>query len=547
MWDDLAPNYGGGIYTQAFPNYFVIEFYNIVPCCASGDGDTWQVILFRNGNILMQYKELSNQGLQTDLTVGIQNDPSTGLQYYCEGSGNALANGRAILFSPPTFTCPAQVQNILGADTGFCASGSVTLNAGGTSIAQVWSTSATTSAISVSSAGAYSIQALDTNGCSVLDTIAVAAYTNPVVSLGPDVTECGSALLDAGNAGSTFLWNDNSTSQTLTVTASGSYIVTVTDPATSCSNNDTIVVTINPNPVVSLGADVTQCDGTVMLDAGNAGSNFMWNDNSTAQMLTVSATGNYYVTVTDPVTNCVGSDTISVTINASPVVNLGADITQCGGSVVLDAGNAGLNYLWNDNSTTQTLTASAPGEYIVVVTDPSTSCSGTDTVNVTINPNPSVTLAMSSTLVCSDDLPYALTGGSPAGGTYSGTGVSAGSFDPTAAGIGTHTITYTYTDANSCTATATENLTVDACTGVNELAMQGARIYPNPATGIVYIETAVSEFTIEVMNALGQVVMSKQVSGYAASVDLTSFDNGIYFIKLNSENNMRVEKVVLQR
>ncbi|MBK6953912.1 MAG: hypothetical protein IPH24_18275 [Crocinitomicaceae bacterium] len=103
LWDDLAPNYQGGIYTQAFTDYFVIEYYDIVPCCSAGDGDTWQLILFSNGNILMQYKELSAQGLQSDLTVGIQNNPTTGLQYVCDGAGNALASGRSILVGARKF------------------------------------------------------------------------------------------------------------------------------------------------------------------------------------------------------------------------------------------------------------------------------------------------------------------------------------------------------------------------------------------------------------------------------------------------------------
>ncbi|MCS7035464.1 MAG: HYR domain-containing protein, partial [Saprospiraceae bacterium] len=74
-------------------------------------------------------------------------------------------------------------------------------------------------------------------------------------------------------------------------------------------------------------------------------------------------------------------------------------------------------------------------------------------VTVTCPPN---------TTVCQDDAPFALTGGSPSGGTYSGPGVSGGTFDPSAAGVGTHTITYTYTDVNGCTSSCTFTITVKA-------------------------------------------------------------------------------------
>lgn len=53
--------------------------------------------------------------------------------------------------------------------------------------------------------------------------------------------------------------------------------------------------------------------------------------------------------------------------------------------------------------------------------------------------------------LCYSKTPYELTGGQPAGGAYSGTGVTSGFFDPSAAGIGTHTITYAVPNVGTCT------------------------------------------------------------------------------------------------
>jgi hypothetical protein len=396
LWDDLAPNYQGGIYTQAFPNYFVIEYYNIVPCCAVGDGDTWQVILFRNGNILMQYQELSAQGLQTDLTVGIQNDPTTGLQYVCNGAGIPLASGRALLFSPPSFSCTSVSQNLLPVTSPFCTGGNVILSSGTTAIAQTWSNAAMTPTITVSANGSYSVMVLDTNGCTLRDTTNVMEFAAPVADLGPDVTSCGSAVLDPGVSGLNYMWNDMSTNQTLTASTSGTYSVVVTDPISGCSDNDDIVVTINTNPVVALGADVTQCEGTVTLDAGNTGLSYMWNDMSTNQTLVASASGSYFVTVTDIATSCSDSDTIVVTINSNPVVNLGADTSTCAMPVGLDAGNAGFNFMWSDMSTNQNNIAMVSGTYFVMVMNPSTTCFASDTIVVTINANPAIDLGADS-------------------------------------------------------------------------------------------------------------------------------------------------------
>ena len=76
------------------------------------------------------------------------------------------------------------------------------------------------------------------------------------------------------------------------------------------------------------------------------------------------------------------------------------------------------------------------------------------TIDITVNALPVVTFGALAD-VCVDAADFALAGGSPVGGTYSGTGVAAGNFSPATAGTGTHTITYTYTDGNGCVNSAT--------------------------------------------------------------------------------------------
>ncbi|MBI4929414.1 MAG: T9SS type A sorting domain-containing protein [Bacteroidetes bacterium] len=210
----------------------------------------------------------------------------------------------------------------------------------------------------------------------------------PSVDLGADVTQCVSALLDAGNPGSTYLWSDASTSQTLTVSSSGTYSVIATNMCGA--DTDTVMVTINPGVVINLGPDTITCAASVVLDAMNAGPTYLWSTGESTQTISITASGAYYVDVTDG-NGCMGSDTILATFNTSPVVNLGADVTQCGGNVLLDAGNPGDTYLWSDASTDQTLTVSASGTYSVVVTN---SCgTSSDTVDVTINTLPTVSIA----------------------------------------------------------------------------------------------------------------------------------------------------------
>ncbi|WP_227006136.1 hypothetical protein, partial [Marinifilum sp. N1E240] len=93
--------------------------------------------------------------------------------------------------------------------------------------------------------------------------------------------------LDAGNAGSTYLWSTGEITRTITVNASGNYSVVVTD-GNGCSATDDVNVTVHSNPTVDLGSDQETCNGnTITLDAGNAGSSYLWSTGETTQTITV--------------------------------------------------------------------------------------------------------------------------------------------------------------------------------------------------------------------------------------------------------------------
>ena len=225
-------------------------------------------------------------------------------------------------------------------------------------------------------------------GC---DSIVITHLTinTPVVNLGPNTTICAGEILtlDAENIGATYLWSTGATTQTINVSATGTYSVTITD-ASGCVASDAINVTVNPAPNVNLGADIVACsDETVTLNAGNPGSTYLWNTGATTQSINVTVTGNYSVVVTNGFA-CTDSDIIHVTINPTPVVNIGNNIQICANEgIILDAENAGAEYLWSTGATTQTIFVNSTAIYSVEVTNVF-GCSATDNVNIVANPAP---------------------------------------------------------------------------------------------------------------------------------------------------------------
>lgn len=155
--------------------------------------------------------------------------------------------------------------------------------------------------------------------------------------------------------------------------------------------------------------------------------------------------------------------------------------------------------------------------------------------------------------LCINAAPFTLTGGSPPGGTYSGPGVSSGTFNPSTAGAGTWTITYTYSDTN-CTGTATQQITVNACVFVEENTFNTmVNIYPNPAneTINIYVSTGVNDLNILIMDIQGKVIYaekSKDVSkGGILRIDASEYPAGVYLVKLSSGAQVFTKKITLNK
>ena len=285
----------------------------------------------------------------------------------------------------------------LGPNKSMCFGDSLVLNACvGSAQSYSWNTSPidTFCTNTISATNQYIVVVTDTLGFIVRDTIDVfVSSTN--VSLPPDQLICpgDTFFLDAGNPGATHIWEPgNIMTQTLNVSQTGSYKVTVSDNF-GCVKVDSIDIVVDVVPVVDLGADTTICIGeSILLDAGagNPGTTYDWNFNgATTQTIIVSAPGLYKVDVIT-IGGCLEQDSMMLGVSLSPVIDLGPDRVECG-TFTLDALNTGAAYLWSNNATTQTITTANSGTYWVRVTN-SFNCFDTDTVQISLGSTPTVNL-----------------------------------------------------------------------------------------------------------------------------------------------------------
>lgn len=310
--------------------------------------------------------------------------------------------------------------------------------------------------------------------------------------------------------------------------------LTVTDIITGQDStitlNNLITVGDYATDALTLNGSSTFCDGDTLSITAASGFGYNWNTSETTQTIEVSSPGEYYTTIYDLLNPAclTESDTITVTVNPNPIVDLGTDQSSCGDPVVLDAENSGLTYLWEDGDNQQQHTATSTGEYFVTVTD-ANGCSASDTTYITIHVLPTVNLGADITQL---NPPVTL----DAGSGFSVYDWSTSESTQTISVNTNGTYWVEVTDANGCSASDTINVTFTA--GISDLKPTGIKLYPNPVSDYLTIELSdLSDLlTMEIRDMNGRLIFNMLLEHAIHKIDMSNLLSGEYFILFKSES-----------
>lgn len=180
------------------------------------------------------------------------------------------------------------------------------------------------------------------------------------------------AILDAGEAMSSYLWNTGETKPSISVKDSGTYSVRVIKG--KCEFTDSIKVKLHPTPApVELGPDISICSyEQVTFQPDKTYHSYLWNTGATDKNITPSLSGMYLLEVANEF-GCKASDSIKLTINQKPhaIITLQKpEEVLCQDAIVVLTSNQGnFKYLWHNGDTTESTTDVHEKLYSIKITD----------------------------------------------------------------------------------------------------------------------------------------------------------------------------------
>jgi uncharacterized repeat protein (TIGR01451 family)/gliding motility-associated-like protein len=369
----------------------------------------------------------------------------------------------------------------------FCPGGSASLSASG-GATYSWNTGATTSSITVTTGGTYSVTITAQNGCKAMADFEVTEKPKPVIDPKANTPLCvGETLQLSASGGGTYNWvgpanfistAQNPTRPDATTATSGVYTVLVTG-TNSCTNSATISVVVN-RTTATASANSPVCVGSTLTLSATGGGTYAWAgpdefastaQNPTRSNATTAMAGIYSVTVTKD--GCTATATTSVTINNQIAVATSNSPICQGGPINLSA-SAGASYAWAgpggftasvQNPTRNNSTTAMTGIYSVTVGGQN-SCTGTATTSVVVNPRPTASITSNSPVCTGLTINLSARGGQnftwagPAG--FSSSDQNPSVANTTTANAGVYSVTVG--DENACTNTATASVVINVTT-----------------------------------------------------------------------------------
>lgn len=250
----------------------------------------------------------------------------------------------------------------------------------------VWSNGETTKSITVTETGLYWASAIDPFGCKSANSDTVDVYifrtsVKPIIEAsGPAILCEGEELTLTTDLDRNIVWSTGETTQSITVTTSGTY--SVYQSSVRCGDGvpaDPVQVVFHSLPekpeiiiedtnLAAVGADsIAICEGASISLTGPLGQNMIWSNGSTSRSIEITTSGKYWLHVERNGCLSAASDTLEIVIDADFDMQVATETTICTGTETIELSPSlsepDVNLTWSDGSNTETLLVTEKGNY----------------------------------------------------------------------------------------------------------------------------------------------------------------------------------------
>jgi hypothetical protein len=458
--------------------------------------------------------------------------------------------------------------NTIGGPQAICNGQSTTLTATPGFSSYLWSNGSTGTSITTSVAESYSVIVTDANGCSSISpTIALAVdpIEIPTILAVGESTFCqGNSISLTASPGNSYTWSNGASSQSVSITQSGSYFVSVLGTCQTFTS-DTIDVTVFPAPAPSATGGSVNISGSVTLTA--SGNSLTWYDDAAG-------------------TNAVGTGPLFNTpvINSSTTYYVQDTYTYGGGIDYTGAHHHSGTSMYSGNTTNASMLFDAyeaftlktvkvytdtPGDRLVVLKDANNNVIQSLMVNIPVD---------SSTVTLNFAVPAGT--GYQLGTDAAQNNILWGNNGPRLKRMQGAAVTYPYLINNLVSIyNSTQGLNVyyyffnweiektstictsalvpvlaDVLNGISNVSNnENIQLFPNPASDKITIiagKAINSNVNVNIVDVAGRVAQTVSFNNLAAngqqSIDISKLAKGVYFVKINSANSEMIEKLVVR-
>lgn len=295
-------------------------------------------------------------------------------------------------------------------------------------------------------------------------------------------------------------------------------------------------------PVADGGADVPLCmgDSVALYGAATGFGPFVyaWDNAVDGVMFAPAATGDYILSATDYL-GCTDEDTVTIEVDALPVVMAGNDTTVCAGSMLTLSGAGAANYAWDGGITDGVpFAVNMSMTYEVIGTD-SNGCVDNDSVTVTSHSVNVATTTVNETITAADTA------------AVSYQWIDCNTLQPIA---GETNYWFTATVNGSYAVVITDSICSDtsACevilsTGIASHAGQVVSLYPNPTNGTFFLNTGSVAQRVELLDVTGRSFLVLEPQSAQLHLSLENAAAGQYFVRVAfADGSVEVLKIAKQ-